>query len=276
MSFSRIGCKRWVRRPSSSIRRTARLRRAISRFQAARRCFKGRLLVDRRGKILAVLLHDVGQRLEVGREDLRQPLLLANVDHRDFDRAVQPRPAVADALQHVDGRVQHVVGGQHDVAEAAAGALDLLGGHDLFRPAEQGNLAHLHQVDADGVVDLVVVAGRLLAGGLQVGVEFQLQVGLDLFVGRSRSDSSSRRESSVSNSSSLRISSSRGRFMGRVAGDIFGFGLGLRLLGAGELGGGFRHETLLREAGCSWVLNRWHPLKACLVPKHRRSPGGSS
>ena len=62
----------------------------------------------------------LGQRLQVGREDPRQPLLLANVDHRDFHRAIQPRAAVADALQHVDGRVQHVVGGDGGVGQRDA------------------------------------------------------------------------------------------------------------------------------------------------------------
>ena len=37
---------------------------------------------------------------------------------------------------------------------------------DLLGAAEHGNLAHLHQVDADRVVDLVVAAGQLLFAGV--------------------------------------------------------------------------------------------------------------
>ena len=80
LTFSRIGCKRCVRRPSSSISRTARPRRAISRRQACAALLHRPALADGDAKVLAVFGHDVVQRPHVRLQDLDQPLLFADVD----------------------------------------------------------------------------------------------------------------------------------------------------------------------------------------------------
>ena len=46
------------------------------------------------------------------------------------------------------------------IAEPAAAVVDALCHRHLLPPAEHGNLAHLHQVDAHRVVNLAVLAGR--------------------------------------------------------------------------------------------------------------------
>ena len=81
--------------------------------------------------------------------------------------------------QQADRRLQHVVGGQHVVAKSLAAALDVPGQSHLLVAVEHGNLAHLHQVDADRIVDLVVVAG-LFFGGLvpQAGLQARRPPGL--------------------------------------------------------------------------------------------------
>ena len=91
-----------------------------------------------------------------------------HVGYRYFHGAIQPQRTLADFLQQADRGLQDIVGAQHAVAEAPPAALDPLGGLDFLDAAEHGNLAHLHQVDADRVVDLVVAAGRL--GGFVVEI----------------------------------------------------------------------------------------------------------
>ena len=119
--------------------------------------------------------------MQVGSQQPQQPPLLADVDHRDLDGPVQARAAVANAPQQIDRRLQHVIGGQHVVAKSLAAALDVPGQSHLLVAVEHGNLAHLHQVDADRIVDLVVVAG-LFFGGLvpQTGLQFVVLPGLNV------------------------------------------------------------------------------------------------
>ena len=99
------------------------------------------------------------QRPQIRRKHLQQPRFLLNVDHRNLDRAIQPEPVVADALQQADGRPQDVVAGQHAVPVAAAATLDLPGHRQFFPAAQHGNLAHLHQINPHRVVDPIILAG---------------------------------------------------------------------------------------------------------------------
>ena len=138
------------------------------------------VLADGNQEVLAVAAHDVVQRVYVGTQQLQQPPLLAEVDHRDLDGAIQPRAAVANALQQAHRRLQHVIRRQHVVAETLAAALDVPGQDHLLLAVEHGNFAHLHQVDADRIVDLGVVAGLLFRGIFRLGGQFLVGLGLQV------------------------------------------------------------------------------------------------
>ncbi len=54
--------------------------------------------------------------------------------------------------------MQHEVAGQHVVAKAGTGEFDLLRSRDFLLARQQGNLAHLHQIDADRIINAILGA----------------------------------------------------------------------------------------------------------------------
>jgi len=114
--------------------------------------------IDGRGEVPLVEHQKVLERVQVGRELPQEPPLLPDVDHRDLDGPIQAELPVANALQQPDRGVEHVVGGQDAVAEAASRPLDPLGRGDLLLARQERDFAHLHQVDPHGILDLVVFA----------------------------------------------------------------------------------------------------------------------
>ncbi len=170
-----IGSNLPSRRLSSSTSRTILLRRTTRRRQAA--CFSAlaALLVDGDAEVGLIQPQQVPGRFQVRPEPLQSALLLGRVGDRDFDRAIQPQLALHDFFQQLDGRVQHKVVAQHQLAESDARFLDLPGGRDFVRPREHRNFAHLHQVHADGVVDV-----RFGAAVLRQVLEIHLLVVLDI------------------------------------------------------------------------------------------------
>ena len=93
-----------------------------------------------------------------GPKRIDQLLPLALLGERDLQRVVEPALAVADGPQRDDCRLENVIRGQHRVPEAPAGPFDPPGKPQFLLPAEQRYLAHLHQVDADGIVARAGVA----------------------------------------------------------------------------------------------------------------------
>ena len=79
-------------------------------------------LADGDAVVAVVLREQVAERGQVRPDPLHDPLLLGRVGDRDFDRAVEPQLAVADALQGLDRALQDVVGGQHAVADSGSGS----------------------------------------------------------------------------------------------------------------------------------------------------------
>ncbi len=82
--------------------------------------------------------------------------------------AVEPQATVADFLQQAERPLKQVVARQHAVTKERARPFDRSGSGDLFTPREQWNLAHLHQIDSDRIVDVIVAPG--LAGFVVVEV----------------------------------------------------------------------------------------------------------
>jgi hypothetical protein len=65
---------------------------------------------------------------------------------------------VVDGLDRDDCRSEDVIRGQHRVPELPAGLLDPHAKPQFLLAVEQRYLAHLHQVDADWIVDRASVA----------------------------------------------------------------------------------------------------------------------
>ena len=116
-----IGSIRWVRRPSSSIRRTARRRRRPSRRHAARRWADRPRLARGQVVVVVVALQSVSRGAQIEGQPAEDLVLFQLVGHRDLHRAVEGQLALVDPPQHLDGQLHHVVAGQHVAAELGAG-----------------------------------------------------------------------------------------------------------------------------------------------------------
>jgi hypothetical protein len=74
------------------------------------------------------------------------------------------------ALERVDHLTQGVIAFEDFAAEALAGDFDLLGQGDFFVALQQGNLTHLGEVHADGIVDAAAVGFLFEEGEVEVAV----------------------------------------------------------------------------------------------------------
>ena len=118
----------------------------------------GGALVDELVEVLDVLFHQRLERPQVVRHAGEDLLLLEVLGLRDLHGAVEGKFAAVDALERLDDAAQGEIAFEDFAAEAAAGDFDLFGEVDFLVAAEQRDFAHLRQVHADRVVDLLAVA----------------------------------------------------------------------------------------------------------------------
>ena len=146
-----MACTRRVRRLNSSIKVSIFRRRRMNRLRASCRSLRRRPPAQQQAEILLVLLHQVGERVQVVRHPGDDLLLGEPLGQRDLDRAVEGQRALVDLDQRADRRPHRHVAADHRAAEPLPRDLDLLGQRDLFRAGQQRNLGHLAQIHADRI-----------------------------------------------------------------------------------------------------------------------------
>ena len=99
------------------------------------------------------LLAEAGKKLQVS---------LAALDLLVLDDTVEAFAGIEQALGHVDMGVGDEAEAVEDILHAGLGLLDALGDLDLLLAGEEGNLSHLLEVHADGIVEDVEAAVGLL------------------------------------------------------------------------------------------------------------------
>jgi hypothetical protein len=131
----------------------------------------GRVAAPAQGLAIVDLVEpkQVLDRGQVGRDSLECPLLFGGVRDRDFDRPVEPQLAVLNLFQKIDRALQHEVVCQQRAAEVGPRAFDALGRGDFPLAVEHRDLAHLHQVHADRVVDV-----RFAAAAHRLEIDFDV------------------------------------------------------------------------------------------------------
>jgi hypothetical protein len=106
-------------------------------------------------KIPAILLHKALEGSQVRAQDPHHATLFAHVRYGHFHGPIKTKATVLDPLGKSHGGLEDKVAGQHGMPEPPPGLFNPFGRLNFPFAGQQGNFSHLHQIDADRVVQLL-------------------------------------------------------------------------------------------------------------------------